>query len=206
MARYAAKDRYTAHLWAGLGNSPATPLWAAFRRLYLTERIKLLRAGRIEAEKQAHVLVIQDSGQIFIRDTDQSALWRAAHLQQSLYANGHYEQPSDQERLAWQVFITQGRQAKVAFETNLLPETRLTDQNLLDLLTELDKAQRCLIVGASGSGKTTLLKHLVNRRVSTSQVLVIDPHAHPEKWPNCDVVGIGVITLRLNTPLKPWSI
>ena len=51
--------------------------------------------------------------------------------------------------------------------------------------------QRCLIVGASDSGKTTLLQWLVSRKLNTSKVIVIDPHAYPDKWPGCIVVGTG---------------
>ncbi len=60
----------------------------------------------------------------------------------------------------------------------------------LDLLATLDRVQRGLIVGASDTGKTTILQWLVSR--STSQVVVIDPHAYPGKYPaNCRVVGQG---------------
>lgn len=62
----------------------------------------------------------------------------------------------------------------------------------VDLLAALDSVQRCLIVGASDSGKTTLLQWLVSRRLNTSRVIVIDPHAYPGKWPDsADLVGSG---------------
>jgi hypothetical protein len=61
----------------------------------------------------------------------------------------------------------------------------------VDLLAALDSVQRCLIVGASDTGKTTLLQWLVSRRSNTSKVIVIDPHAYPGKYPNCDIIGLG---------------
>ncbi len=70
----------------------------------------------------------------------------------------------------------------------LLPET----VTQVDLLAALDGVQRCLTVGASDSGKTTLLQWLVSRKLNTSQVIIIDPHASPNKWPGgCDVIRTG---------------
>ena len=65
----------------------------------------------------------------------------------------------------------------------------LPDMAGLDLLTALDNAQRTLIVGPSNAGKTTLLQHIISRR--RGQVIVIDPHSYPEKWPCKQVVGLG---------------
>ncbi len=67
----------------------------------------------------------------------------------------------------------------------------LQDQNPTELLPALDSVQRCLIVGSSDSGKTTLLKHIVKRRSQSSKVVVIDPHASPNKWQGCLVMGTG---------------
>jgi hypothetical protein len=62
----------------------------------------------------------------------------------------------------------------------------------VNLLAALDSFQRCLIVGASDTGKTTLLQWIVARRLPTSKVIVIDPHAYPHKWPGgCVLVGTG---------------
>jgi|GEM_PF-2871614 len=61
----------------------------------------------------------------------------------------------------------------------------------VDLLPALDAVQRCLIVGASDAGKTTLLQWLIARRLTGSDVVVIDPHSWPGKWPGGKVVGIG---------------
>ncbi|RMF03624.1 MAG: hypothetical protein D6768_05435, partial [Chloroflexi bacterium] len=41
------------------------------------------------------------------------------------------------------------------------------------------------------SGKTTLLQWLVYRRRQISKVVVIDPHAYPDKWAGCYVIGTG---------------
>ena len=61
-------------------------------------------------------------------------------------------------------------------EAQLLPI-----KSQVDLLAALEKIQRCLIVGASDVGKTTFLQHVVQRRVQTSKVVVIDPHTYLDK-------------------------
>ncbi len=63
-------------------------------------------------------------------------------------------------------------------------------EQTIELLPALDNVQRTLIVGGSNSGKTTLLKHIVARR--TGAILVLDPHAYPEKYSSgCKVIGVG---------------
>lgn len=63
----------------------------------------------------------------------------------------------------------------------------------IDLIEALSDVERCLIVGASNAGKTTLLQHLVARRVAAGfEVIVIDPHSSPGKWPRgSEVIGAG---------------
>ncbi|MBN1220799.1 MAG: hypothetical protein JXM69_17895 [Anaerolineae bacterium] len=152
---------------------------------YLLERIRLFRARRIEAEKQAHVLTVTAGNQVFVRDTDQRAVWRVMHLEARTFSNGQYREPSELEFQQWQLFNTPHRVPNKPIE--LLPA-----QTQVDLLAVLNSVQRCLIVGASDSGKTTLLQWLVSRKLHTSRVIVIDPHAYPHKWPEgCIVVGTG---------------
>jgi len=62
----------------------------------------------------------------------------------------------------------------------------------LPLITvgELARSPNLLIVGNRGSGKTTLLQALLAER--HERCYVLDPHAHPEKWPaNATVIGGG---------------
>jgi hypothetical protein len=160
-----------------------------FAILLVRERLLKERATRKLAERDAAVLVVTaDEGQqVYIRDTDQSTSWRNAHLDVRVYANGQASQPNPAELAAWQVYMFRHRPAVTDHPgLSLLPV-----QTQVDLLAALDAVQRCLIVGASDSGKTTLLQWLVSRRLQTSKVIVIDPHAYPDKWPHCVVVGTG---------------
>jgi len=64
-------------------------------------------------------------------------------------------------------------------------------QQQVNLLDVVCNEQRVLIKGASDAGKTNLLQWIASRKVATSKVLVIDPHASPDKWDGCQVVGLG---------------
>lgn len=160
-----------------------------FAILVFRERLLKERANRQVMEREAKVmyLIAEEGQQVFIRDADKSITWRTAHLDGRIYANGQSTSPSQTELIAWQTYMLRHRPSMISEAApQLLPA--LTQ---VDLLTALDTVQRCLIVGASDSGKTTLLQWLVSRRLQTSKVIVIDPHAYPNKWPGCVVVGTG---------------
>jgi len=165
----------------------------AWGYLLLSEKHKINRASRIQLEKEAHTLVIHDevTGMMFVRDTDSGANYHALHLEQNPYSNGHYQKPSPEAQTNWEFFIASkskgSASAKMVEGVLGLPEKVVE----LDLLRELSHAQRCLIVGASDSGKTTLIKHIVRDQLPHGQVIVIDPHSFPSKWPGCDVSGVG---------------
>ena len=120
------------------------------------EKVKLLRANRIEQEKEAHVKIVTAGNQVFIRETDTKANWRAAHLDPRCYANGQYSEPTDTEVMAWQQF---NAPKIIQHQAPMLPA-----QTQVDLLASLDSVQRCLIVGASDTGKTTLLQWAAVKR------------------------------------------
>ncbi len=160
-----------------------------FGILIFRERLLKERANRQVMEREAKVmyLVAEEGQQVYIRDTEKNITWRTAHLDSRVSANGQPTIPNPAELLAWQSYMFRHRPRVMNEVTpQLLPAS-----SYVDLLTTLDSVQRCLIVGASDSGKTTLLQWLVSRRLQTSKVIVIDPHAYPQKWPGCVVVGTG---------------
>lgn len=160
-----------------------------FGILIFRERLLKERANRQLKEREAKVmyLVAEEGQQVYIRDADKHITWRTAHLDSRVYANGQPTVPNQAELLTWQTYMARRQPRTVSEAAPLL----LPAPSSGDLLTALDSVQRCLIVGASDSGKTTLLQWLVSRRLQTSKVIVIDPHAYPQKWPGCVVVGTG---------------
>ncbi len=160
-----------------------------FALLIFRERILIEQANRKVTEREANVmyLVADEGQQVYIRDTDPTAIWRNAHLDSRVYVNGQSNMPSQEELIAWQTYTLRHRPGVVK---EVVPQL-LPAPTQVDLLTALDNVQRCLIVGASDSGKTTLLQWLISRRLHTSKVIVIDPHAYPDKWQGCVVVGTG---------------
>ena len=163
---------------------------------YVVERMKLLRARRMETEKRAHVMTVTVGNQVFVRDTDPQAIWRAMHLEARAYINSQYQEPSSLEEQRWQLFNMPQRVSNK-------PLTLPSPQTQVDLLGILDGAQCALIVGQRDSGKTTILQHVINRRLGKSYVLVLDPHSHPARWPQgCDVIGTERDFQKIENALK----
>ena len=175
-------------IWLALGLFALSAICIVFfGGWYLSEKMKMLRAARIDLEKQAHVLQLHNANQTWIRDTDHDATWHALHLEQRVYSNGQYYEPSETEREAWREYHRPTRVIE-SKQQLALPESTTP----LDLITVLNQSERCLIVGASKSGKTTVLQHLVQAKQSNSKVIIIDPHAYPGKWSiGCEVYGLG---------------
>lgn len=128
---------------------------------FAIERILMVRANRVEAQKNSQIVTVHHNGFVGIRDT-------------SPFSS------------SWQVYNTP-RLTGSANQIPPLPESTTP----IDLLAALDSVQRGLIVGASDSGKTTLLQQIVMRRLAISEIIIIDPHAWPGKWPTGQVVGLG---------------
>lgn len=173
----------TATIILGLG------VVTAFISLLVRERLLKERARRQVMERKAQVmyLIAEEGQQVYIRDTNPQANWRNAHLDVRVYANGQPGLASPSEMAAWQTYTLRHRAGVVKeVAPQLLPAS-----TTVDLLGALDRVQRCLIVGASDTGKTTLLQWLVRRKLQTSKVIIIDPHAYPDKWPGGVVVGTG---------------
>lgn len=163
---------------------------------YVVERMRLLRARRIEAEKRAHVMTVTVDNQVFVRDTDRRAIWRAMHLEARTHINSQYREPTSPEIQRWQLFNLPHRVPHKPME---LP----APQSPIDLLAALDIAQCALIVGQRDSGKTTLLQHVINRRLPHAYVLVLDPHSHPTRWPHgCQVIGTERDFQKIENALK----
>ena len=153
---------------------------------YLSEKMRMIRATRIEMEKNAHIFTMRAGKQVFIRDTNTKATWKALHLQPNFLINGSpTTETTPQEMENWRIF----NKAPNGTTPSKYPlENTTAPQHILD---SLSNSQRALIKGVSDAGKTTLFQWLVHHKLSDSQVIVIDPHASPNKWPGCQVIGAG---------------
>lgn len=156
--------------------------------LLFREKFLKSKAVRKQMEREAEVhAIISDVHGIFVREMNPKATWRPLHLNPATYQNGKQAQISPVDIAQWQTW--QALHAPRA--TNNIPQQQaLLLPAPVDLLMALDSVQRCLIVGASDSGKTTLLQWIIARRLVTSRVIVIDPHAYPGKWSG-KVIGTG---------------
>lgn len=152
----------------------------------MLERIRMARAARIEAEKQAHVMVVTAGHQVFIRDTDHNANWRAAHLDPRFYANGQYTEPTPTEAHAYAVFHAP-RLAQTS--PALLPAT--VEAEPLDLLTVFTQpTQSYGIIGGQQTGKTFQARHIANYWVSRGvKPVVIGPKWDKGEWGGCILLG-----------------
>jgi hypothetical protein len=161
----------------------------AFSVWYLIERVRIIRAARIEAEKQAHVLTIVTDNQVFIRDTDHKAFWRAAHLDSRVYANSRYSEPTPIEVRAWEMFNTSKRLASMSLP--LLPDS--IEAETLDLLTVFTQStQSYAVIGGQQTGKTFQMRHIAHYWLRNGvQPIVIGPKWDRGEWSGCILFGGG---------------
>lgn len=110
------------------------------------------------------------------------------HDNPSLRINGHDRPLTDDER--WYRSLT----SKVT-ETKIIQgqSTPILQQELphrLNLLDEIKKFERILIIGVTDTGKTTLIMKTIENR--QGKIIALDPHNEKGKWPhNVKVVGGG---------------
>lgn len=98
--------------------------------------------------------------------------------------NGHWEEPPQSAMLAWFALVSKSKD--INKEVLALPATV---ENIPELMTILEKAERVLVKGPSDSGKTTLFVNIASR---LDNVIVIDPHYAPGIWPeHCKIIGKG---------------
>lgn len=153
---------------------------------YLIEQMKMIRAQRRLADRESHVLVVTSGNQVFIRDTDHGANWRAAHLDPRFYANGQYSEPTETETRAYAVF-----HAPRLTQSNAPQLPAPIESEPLDLLTVFTQpTQRYAIIGGQQTGKTFQARHIANYWVSRGiKPLVIGPKWDKGEWGGCILLG-----------------
>ncbi len=97
--------------------------------------------------------------------------------------NSHLRQPESFEREA---HIIEHAPRQIASLATTVP---LQGESKPDLIPLILKARRSLTKGKTDAGKTTLLLAIASY---SKGVIVIDPHAYPDKWSShCQVIGGG---------------
>lgn len=98
--------------------------WIIFERAR-TERERRLeaQARRELAEREAEVMVVvaKRDEQVFIRERSKEAIWRPAHLDQRLYANGQAGLPSGLEVASWVSWQQSGQRADSLLGSGEIP-------------------------------------------------------------------------------------
>lgn len=179
---------YAAAVLLGL----ASLLGLFFGGWYCLERLRLVRAARIEAEKQARVMVVSTGFGDYIRESDKKAVWLQLHQMPQWRVNGLPQEPTPAELVTYQAFLA-GRQRGAAALPSPASEI-VIDAKPADVVELIDAYPHTLVWGGSGNGKTSLLRAIAYRRkLQGHKVLVLDSREHPSKWQGLD---------RMDTPEK----
>jgi len=154
----------------------------AFSLWFIVEKMLIIRATRIEAEKNANVLVVTNNGQVFIRETNYKAWWRTAHLDARTYANGQntYEQPNQFEVAAWNHFNRPTMSTQKALQ---LPATATTSVSRT-LYKIIDTYTHLMFVGGTDSGKTTQINNAIKyltKKNPLAEVIWLSTHAEVDR-------------------------
>jgi len=160
-------------------------LWFVF------EKMLMIRASRIEQQKKSQVMVINNNGGTWIRDTNDKAGYMALHLQQQIFNtnNAIPSVPSAIEAQAWQ--IVNGPKTKMITGKADDIIDIVPSKSLPPIVDRLQKSHQILISGVTGAGKTTLCKHLLTYLITQGySIIPCDIHS-PGKVLGFDVVGSG---------------
>lgn len=128
-----------------------------FSSWWLSEKMRMIKADRIEREKSAHVTVVSNNGQTWIRDTDKNAEWKNLSDTPLWRVNGEDRLPNEVEMQIYkQRLLTQNRQSKI----EQLP-AKIEDDRPEALFDLLESYPHIMLTGGTGSGKTTQINHCI---------------------------------------------
>lgn len=159
----------------------------------LAERVRLIRARRIEAEKQAHVMTITDNGETWVRDTDGKATWRNLTGTPALYVNGQQHIPQEWEIELHRLKLAALAHTRVAAQVipgqaQLLPGDTVAPLDLLTVFTQ--PLQAYAIIGGQQTGKTFQARNIAAYWVGRGiKPVVIGPKWDKGEWGGCYLIG-----------------
>ncbi|RJR12438.1 hypothetical protein C4588_02045 [Candidatus Parcubacteria bacterium] len=162
--------------------------WVGIKR---EEKLKL-KAERLKTERETEFsTIITPDNQLHIRETNHEVIWRAAHLDRRLYANGHHSYADERDIAAWMAWNFRNSPAQLPNLISPTEEDIIEQPSRYKRLNEIDFIHM-LIVGPSGSGKTTVANWEIDNFPPNTTVYALDPHEKFNTWsPRATVIGNG---------------
>lgn len=147
--------------------------------------LKIAYEKFLEQREKRHKIgreIITHEGQVFARETDYKATYRALHTNPHWYVNGKQTVPTQAELATYQAHLSRKRrQEPLMIEGQTIEQQR----SVFDLLNE---SIHFALIGPTNSGKTTLANHFVDR-IQADVTYTLDPHAKFNVWSTrCQVV------------------
>lgn len=157
------------------------------------ERYRMSRATRRATENDAALTVIDApaGNRVFTFEHDTGEYHNLTLDPRHVIEGNNGPAPTDTELRAWSFYhqVLNPAPRVVGSDPIALSEPA---QQPIDILAALQHTPRGLIVGASDAGKSTVLRWLSEQASRQGNVVVIDPHSAPNKWPGgCTVIGAG---------------
>lgn len=157
------------------------------------ERYRMSRATRRATENDAALTVIDApaGNRVFTFEHDTGVYHNLTLDPRHVIKGNNGPTPTEPELRAWGYYHQALNPAPRVVGSDSVALSEPVQQPI-DILAALNRTPRGLIVGASDAGKSTILRWLSEQSSRQGNVVVIDPHSAPGKWPgDCTVIGAG---------------
>lgn len=149
-----------------------------------SEKMKSIKADRIEREKSAHVMVVSTNSETWIRDTG-NAEWHNLTGTPMLRVNGIDRLPTELELKLHRERLLLENQCKTTEIVNQLPaEIEDKSETLFDLLKAYS---HIMFIAGTGSGKTTQINHCIDwhlRQDKYASIIWLSTHTNLDIYEN----------------------
>jgi len=135
------------------------------------KRQERIKSNFIIAPKGHQIIYIEKKGH------------KQVHLSPKFYSNGHYEEPTQAELSAYEIYhgksFRQEKEKPLLIEDNKITEKRRTIFDVVDIGIHFS------LIGSTDSGKTMLANHIIDY-INAKKTYALDPHAKFNIWShNC---------------------
>jgi len=155
---------------------------SGFYLYMLREKALTIREKRLEAGRE---IIKMPDGQIYVREPDQHATYRALHSNPHHYINGIQSEPTELELLTFQAHLSRRQKAPMIKTPMIIEGQSSSKLDLLHIMTQNQNAYA--IIGAQRSGKSTqamsIAYHWLKRGVTP---FVIGPKMMQGEWLGCN--------------------